>query len=410
MKYAILALAVGMTTLQATAALCAPASASLRAGAARIDITPSKSQLPKGYDGINDPIYARAAVLEHNGRKAALVTVDIGAMSDATWMAVARGAQSLGIPSANLMLTATHSHSVPRAIPQLDEKIIEALRQAEAKLRPATIAYGQGVSHININRNIIDPKTRRWWEGPNYEGPSDKTVGVISITSASGEPIAVYYNYAVHAVVNGQLDQVSGDIPGAASRYIEDSLGDGAVAIWSEGAAGDQNPIFFQQTYDLRNIRIAEYAKRGEDISNAMPPGGRGARQERSAGRSADGAAAADRPVDGATPGGGGLARRTRRARPAGDQSADLWRDQDGRLSGAREDRHGPGWLSGNLCRWAGGADPSELAQDRRDRDRRGERRGVQPDRPAFQGPERLKPDDDGDLDQRPSADGLYSS
>jgi neutral ceramidase len=275
-KYAILALTVGMTTLQATSALCAPASASLRAGAARIDITPAKTELPKGYDGINDPIYARAAVLEHDGRKAALVTVDIGAMSDATWTAVARGAQSLGIPSANLMLTATHSHSVPRAIPQLDEKIIEALRQAEAKLRPATIAYGQGVSHININRNIIDPKTRRWWEGPNYEGPSDKTVAVISIASVSGEPIAVYYNYAVHAVVNGQLDQVSGDIPGAASRYIEDSLGGSAVAIWSEGAAGDQNPVFFQQTYDLRNIRIAEYAKRGEDISNAMPPGGVG--------------------------------------------------------------------------------------------------------------------------------------
>jgi neutral ceramidase len=33
---------------------------------------------------------------------------------------------------------------------------------------------------------------------------------------------------------------------------------------------------FFQQTYDLRDIRIADYAKRGEDISNKMPPGGTG--------------------------------------------------------------------------------------------------------------------------------------
>jgi neutral ceramidase len=275
-KYTVLALTTSIVALHATSALCAPAVAPLNAGAAKVDITPTKAQLPKGYDGVNDPIYVRATVLEHDGRKAALVSVDIGGMPDSVWTAVVQGAQSLGIPSANLMLTATHSHSVPRGVPQLDEKIVEALRQAAAKMQPATIAYGQGDSYININRNIIDPKTRRWWEGPNYEGPSDKTVAVVNITSASGQPIAVYYNYAVHAVVNGQLDMVSGDIPGAASRYIEDALGSGAVAIWSEGASGDQNPIFFQQTYDLRNIRIADYAKRGEDISNAMPPGGQG--------------------------------------------------------------------------------------------------------------------------------------
>ena len=46
--------------------------------------------------------------------------------------------------------------------------------------------------------------------------------------------------------------------------------------MWSTGAAGDQNPVYFQQTYDLREIRIKDYAKRGEDISNSMPPGGQG--------------------------------------------------------------------------------------------------------------------------------------
>ena len=138
------------------------------------------------------------------------------------------------------------------------------------------MAYGTGVSHINVNRNIIDPKTNRWWEGPNYDGPSDKTVAVLKIESLAGQPIAVYYNYAVHAVLAGQLDQVSGDIPGAASRYIEDSLDDSAVAVWSSGAAGDQNPIYFDQTYELREIRIKEYASRGIDISNSMPPGGEG--------------------------------------------------------------------------------------------------------------------------------------
>jgi hypothetical protein len=77
-------------------------------------------------------------------------------------------------------------------------------------------------------------------------------------------------------VIGGQLDQVSGDIPGATSRYVEEAFDDQVVAVWSNGAAGDQNPIYFQQTYDLRDIRIKDYASRGIDISNAMPPGGQG--------------------------------------------------------------------------------------------------------------------------------------
>jgi hypothetical protein len=138
------------------------------------------------------------------------------------------------------------------------------------------VGYGTGESYINVNRQITDPKTGKWWEGPNREGPSDKTVAVLKFESLSGEPLAVYYNYAVHGVIAGQLDQVSGDIPGASSRYIEDAYGGSVVAVWSTGASGDQNPIYFQQTYDLREIRIKDYAKRGVDISNAMPPGGQG--------------------------------------------------------------------------------------------------------------------------------------
>jgi hypothetical protein len=123
---------------------------------------------------------------------------------------------------------------------------------------------------------MIDPDTHAWWEGANYGGLTDRTVAVLKFESMTGEPIALYYNYAVHAVITGTLDKISGDIPGASSRYIENSFGDKVVALWSEGAAGDQNPVYFQQTYDLRKIRVNDYAARGQDISNAMPPGGQG--------------------------------------------------------------------------------------------------------------------------------------
>jgi neutral ceramidase len=254
------------------------AATSLRVGAAKVDVTPAASALPKTYLGVLDRLYARAIVLDNGDARAALITVDAGGLSDAIWQAVTRQVETeLQIPAANVLLTATHTHSVPGP-PAADyaTKIVDAVRHAQQKLTPARVGYGTGESSINVNRQITDPKTGKWWEGPNREGPSDKTVAVLKFESLSGEPLAVYYNYAVHGVIAGQLDEISGDIPGASSRYVEDAFGGDVVAVWSTGASGDQNPIYFQQTYDLREIRIKDYAKRGQDISNAMPPGGQG--------------------------------------------------------------------------------------------------------------------------------------
>ena len=259
-------------------ARAAAAGQGLRVGAARVDLTPEAGKIPSGFTGVLDPIYVRSIVMDNGSTRAALVSVDAGAVrSDTANHVIARAATELGIPVSQLQITATHTHSVPFSTSaDIEEKIFRSLRNAVGRMKPARMAYGTGVSYINVNRDRIDPVTRRWWEGPNYEGTSDKTVAVIRFESLSGEPIAVYYNYAVHAVLTGTLDMISGDIPGATSRYLEESLGADAVALWSSGAAGDQNPIYFNQTYELREIRIREYATRGEDISNAMPPGGQG--------------------------------------------------------------------------------------------------------------------------------------
>ena len=269
-------LAVAIPTL--AGAQAARGASPLRAGAAKVDVTPSQGELPKNSFGVLDHLYARAIVVESGVSTAALVTVDAGGVPTPIWETVTKQVESeLKIPVANVLVTATHTHSAGgQRGPDYAQKIVEAVRLAKQRLAPARVGYGTGVSYINVNRQIVDPKTGRWWEGPNYDGPSDKTVAVLKFETVAGEPIAVYYNYAVHAVIAGQLDQVSGDIPGAASRYVEDSFDDRVVAVWSSGAAGDQNPIYFQQTYDLREIRIKDYAKRGTDISNAMPPGGEG--------------------------------------------------------------------------------------------------------------------------------------
>src|SRR4030095_12910787 len=177
----------------------------LKAGAAKLDITLAESELPRNYEGILDHLYARAIVLDNGATSAALISLDACCVPEQICQQVTRQVETeLGIPAKNILITATHTHSAPnQQAPRLVPKIVESVKQAKQRLAAARIGYGTGESYINVNRNIIDPQTKRWWEGPNYDGPSDKTVAVMKFETLSGEPIAVYYNYAMHGVAAG---------------------------------------------------------------------------------------------------------------------------------------------------------------------------------------------------------------
>ncbi|MCX6627591.1 MAG: hypothetical protein NTW28_08180, partial [Candidatus Solibacter sp.] len=93
------------------------------------------------------------------------------------------------------------------------------------------------------NRDELTPDGYKL--GNNSGGPSDKTVWVLRFDKPSGEPIALFINYAVHAVVlGGDNKQVTGDLSGTASRWVEQRYGDKLVALWTSGPAGDQNPKY----------------------------------------------------------------------------------------------------------------------------------------------------------------------
>jgi len=152
---------------------------------------------------------------------------------------------------------------------------VQAAKQAKEKMQPARIGYGTGNLYLNVNRDAIDEHTRLWAQQPNLEYPSDKTLAVIKIESLTGDLIAVYMNYAMHAnslFLNGK---VSGDFPGEAERYLEHTYNDKPVALWTSGAAGDQNPLYLRANSKITEARIravmnAEHVDLGTAIMHAM--------------------------------------------------------------------------------------------------------------------------------------------
>ena len=150
---------------------------------------------------------------------------------------------------------------------------VEAVKLAKAAMRPAKYGYGEGKSYLNVNRDMPD-EWGNYVQAPNPEGYSDKTVSVIKFVDEDENLICAISNYGMHATmgflqpdVDGKM-KVSGNLPGAASEYVEARYGKGAVALWTSAAAGDQGPRFGM----LRNYAPDGFAA-GVDPDPGMVPG-----------------------------------------------------------------------------------------------------------------------------------------
>jgi hypothetical protein len=72
---------------------------------------------------------------------------------------------------------------------------------------------------------------------------------VVKFETLDGKPIALFVNYAAHGTTMGQDNtQISGDHPGACSRFVEEYFGGDVVVAWTSGAAGDLDPIYAYRT------------------------------------------------------------------------------------------------------------------------------------------------------------------
>lgn len=236
----------------------------LRVGAARVDITPpSEPGSPPSGKYAHERLYVRAIVLDNGSTRAALIGVEQGGLSEGIWQAASKQiVAELNCPVENIVMSATHTHSGwgPGGFPSMRGlrpdsnappppivgQILDAVRQAKANLQPARVGFGSGNSYLNVNRDAIDSETHLWTQAPNLEGSSDKTVAVVEFLTPSGQPIAVYMDYAMHPVNGFLAGLTSADFAGAASRYVEQAFDDKTVAVFVQGASGDQNPLYLR--------------------------------------------------------------------------------------------------------------------------------------------------------------------
>ena len=266
----------------------------LRAGAAKVDITPPLQPMSNGWpETLRDHLFVRAIVLDNGSTRAALINADQGGLSSAIWDdASKRIAAELQCPVDNILISAIHTHSdggpfsrsmtlpgtqppggrgaAPGQAPNpqaagrgpapqngpspVAAAILKAVQEAKAKLQPAVIGFGSGDVYLNVNRDAVNPVTKKWYQGPNVDAPSDKTIAVVTIRTPSGDPIAVYFNYAMHPINYYLTGIVSADFAGQAAADIEHYYDDKPIAVFTQSASGDQNPLYLQPHGDLSAV------------------------------------------------------------------------------------------------------------------------------------------------------------
>ncbi len=284
----VICLGISIILLSSAASLAAD-KGSLRAGAAKVDITPAAdaalqmsgyASRTAGFKGIHDDLSVRAIVVDDGTSRAAIISCEIIGLSNAFWQKITeRITRETGIPRDNILLASVHTHAAPSTgvygggqlspnqaayIAKLEDAILESVRGAKSGLQPARIGFGTGTAKVNTNRRARNGEGG-WMLGNNPDGVSDKSVAVIKFESLTGEPFAIFSNYAVHGTVMGTDNlQVSSDLPGATARYVERYYGGKVVSPWTSGTAGDQDPIY-RVGRDFQNV-VALGAILGEEV------------------------------------------------------------------------------------------------------------------------------------------------
>ena len=271
-----------------------------RVGVSCADITPPLHIPELGFvprqhrfQGIHDPLFAKALAAETDDGAAILVTSDaigfhrnlLGDEKDFIAEFRKRFSQVTGVAFDAIMLAASHAHSTPETIgltplrevegaaewvEVLLDKLVACAVSAWKERKPAKAYVSVGeVIGVSWSRRIVskDGKVYRLPDRPPDEQVDredyDPQLGILLFRRSDGDIVLV--NFTCHPTVVQVNDFVSADYPGAMMRFVESLLPNCKMCLFTQGACGDVNTVY-QTTSDFDDVALYGMALAGEVI------------------------------------------------------------------------------------------------------------------------------------------------
>ena len=256
------------------------AVAGLRVGTGSVNLPADDSMvvagsiLSKHVKGQEGELRAVAIVIEKPpAPKLAIVVCDVIVVTrEDVQVALAEIEKTTGIPAANILISATHTHHAPSTIVVhgygrdevfcqcLREEIIRAVQQANANLSDdeSHFYFHQGEENtIGGNSRLLLADGTIWWVGPRTDavrptGPFDPQLPVFAFRDADDRLQALMYNHSTHTIgtCNGEVRSPS--FYGLTAQELEAELG-GSVCFL---------PGAFGSTHNVTEVPPPEAVKR----------------------------------------------------------------------------------------------------------------------------------------------------
>lgn len=235
--------------------------------------------LERRAETLLDDLKARAVCVSGGGTTLMLIACDLIGLDVATSDAIRKAiADERHIPSANVLLACTHTHSgpateflrgcgeiAPEYVRRLPELIVAAARRAALDRGPCAMRIGsEQADPIGYNRRL-----------KSFD-PIDPNVTAV-IFERKSFPISLCA-YACHAVTLGAITDVSADWPGAVVKAMEQ---DGYRCVCFQGFCGDIDPICYMKKWgsgksadlDLYGANLKQHllniARNGQPVKSA---------------------------------------------------------------------------------------------------------------------------------------------
>jgi len=237
---------------------------------AHIDITPDKPLSPACTDvgndpscGVGIPLEANIAVLNDDGRRLVVVTVDWFFNSITLRDRIQEKCGGL-LGSPDLLVAASHTHSSPNPdrtkwrFNPADEDYVRWAEETIAKRvyqllvspdwQPIVLRFGTAASDGVIHRR------RRAWSitraglrkrmsiFPNQDGPCDREIRVLRFEKADGALMAVAWGLSCHPTEWPEPRQLSADFPGVVRVALRKKLANDLPVLFLQGFCGSLRP------------------------------------------------------------------------------------------------------------------------------------------------------------------------
>jgi len=268
----------------------------LMVGSALEDITPIRPSILAGSmwvrksDGIIDPVYAGAVVIDNGNMRAVFVSCDLCFLPDEIHFSLRRDiACASGTKPEFVTISCTHTHNGPsicKCLPDIEvdretteiifSKIIKAARDASAKLVLSKMGYGRSKVKATFNRRMVveggkvimspgpqDPPVKE------PEGPADDDLQVIWFKDLDGRMVGTMINFSSHPTLTLGENKISADFPGVLRRVVNEHLGYFPV-LYFQGACGNTSPIDFAIPENLSADRLEIMEKTGRLLGNEV--------------------------------------------------------------------------------------------------------------------------------------------